>query len=262
MTVPLPVAATWYATGRAGETITRITEPHVHEMVSANTWHVRGRDRDLFIDCGLGVASLRAGLPDLFAAEPAVALTHAHLDHMGSAHEFTDCWAHPAEPVASPPPGSLRGPELAAELGLAGPLPPLLIDAVPRPDYRPGDYRLRAARVTRPLPGGEVIDLGDRTFVVQHLPGHTPGSIALLDPDDGTLFTGDVVYDGVLLDGIAGADRDQYRQSLRGLLGLPVRVVHPGHGPSFGPDRLHEIIQAYLGSVRVRPVPCPRRRRR
>jgi glyoxylase-like metal-dependent hydrolase (beta-lactamase superfamily II) len=250
VTTPLPVAANWYAADRVDDTVTRITEPHVHEMVSANTWHVRGRDRDVFVDCGLGVASLRAGRPELFAREPAVVLTHGHLDHMGSAHEFTERWAHPAEPVASPPPGSLRGPALAAELGLAEPLPALLIDAVPGPGYRPGDYRLRAAPVTRPLANGEVVDLGDRAFVVQHLPGHTPGSIALFDAGDGTLFTGDVVYDGVLLDDIVGADRDQYRQSLRRLLDLPVRLVHPGHGPSFGPDRLHEIIGGYLGARR------------
>jgi glyoxylase-like metal-dependent hydrolase (beta-lactamase superfamily II) len=249
MTPPLPVTASWYATDQVDEAITRITEPHVHELLSANTWHLRGRDRDLFVDCGLGVASLRAGLPDLFTGEPAVVLTHAHLDHMGSAHEFTDCWAHPAEPAGGPPPGSLRGPALAAELGLAESLPPLLIGAVPDEDYRPDGYRLRAARVTRPLRDGDVIDLGDRTLVVQHLPGHTPGSIALFDPADGTLFTGDVVYDGVLLDAIIGADRSQYRQSLRRLLDLPVRLVHPGHGPSFGRARLHEIIHDYLASA-------------
>ena len=248
MTPPLPVAARWDVTDRVGETITRITEPHVHELLSANSWHVRGRDRDVLVDCGLGVASLRAGLTGLLAREPVVVLTHAHLDHMGSAHEFADCRAHPAEPAASPPPGSLRGPALAAELGLAGPLPPLLITAVPAGDYRPGDYRLRPARVTGPLRDGDVLDLGDRTFAVLHLPGHTPGSIALFDRDDGTLFTGDVIYDGALLDGIVGADRDQYRRSLRRLLGLPVRLVHPGHGPSFGPERLHELIHDYLSA--------------
>jgi hypothetical protein len=30
------------------------------------------------------------------------------------------------------------------------------------------------------------------------------------------------------------------------LLTLPVRVVHGGHDPSFGPDRLRELATAYL----------------
>ena len=38
--------------------LTLITEPHVDELVSANMWLVRGRERDLLVDCGLGVASL------------------------------------------------------------------------------------------------------------------------------------------------------------------------------------------------------------
>jgi hypothetical protein len=33
---------------------------------------------------------------------------------------------------------------------------------------------------------------------------------------------------------------------MRRLRELPVRVVRPGHGPSFGPQRLHSIIDRYL----------------
>ena len=79
-----------------------------------------------------------------------------------------------------------------------------------------------------------------------HLPGHSPGSIALFDPVDGSLFSGDVVYEGELLDSIVGADVAQYRASLLRLRSLPVRVVRPGHGPSFGRRRLHAIIDRYL----------------
>ena len=52
-----------------------------------------------------------------------------------------------------------------------------------------------------------MVDPGGRPLTVLHLPGHSLGSIALFDPADGTLFSGDVVYDGgALLDSIAGAD--------------------------------------------------------
>jgi glyoxylase-like metal-dependent hydrolase (beta-lactamase superfamily II) len=49
------------------------------------------------------------------------------------------------------------------------------------------------SRRVRPLWDGEVVDLGDRELEVIALPGHTPGSIALLDRASGTLFSGDPI---------------------------------------------------------------------
>ena len=246
--VAIPVAAEWFRISAVSPELTLITEPHVDELVSANVWLVRGRERDLLVDSGLGVACLRDALAPLVSGhDPVLVVTHAHLDHMGSAHEFPECWAHPAEAVRDPPPGSLFGPALGAELGLDEALPPLLIAALPYSGYDPARYRLRPGAVTRSLLDGDVVDPGGRPLTVLHLPGHSPGSIALLDPADGTLFSGDVVYDdGALLDSIAGSDRAQYRSSLLRLRSLPIRVVRPGHGPSFGRRRLHAIIDRYL----------------
>ncbi|MGH3360142.1 MAG: MBL fold metallo-hydrolase [Nocardioidaceae bacterium] len=110
-------------------------------------------------------------------------------------------------------------------------------------------FRLRRAHdVNDPADGltdGDRLDLGDRTLTVHHLPGHTPGSIGLLDEPDGAFFTGDVVHDDVLLDRTAGADQTAYAASIRRLRELPVRVVRPGHGDSFGPERLRVLADAY-----------------
>ena len=45
-----------------------------------------------------------------------------------------------------------------------------------------------------------MVDIGNRHFEVLHLPGHSPGSIGLWEEASGTLFSGDAVYDGPLLD--------------------------------------------------------------
>lgn len=247
MTAPLQPVDRWFDMARVDDRITRIQEPHVHEFLRGNIWHVRGETRDLVVDAGLGIGSLRAECPELFRNDPVLVITHAHLDHMGSAHEFDERWAHEAEPTHAPRGTSLSGTELAAQLGFADELPPLLITARPT-GFEPEHYRLRPAATTRTLLGGEVLDLGDRCFEILHLPGHTPGSICLFDDADGVLFSGDVVYDDVLLDDLHESDRRAYAASLRRLRSLPVRVVHPGHGPSFDGRRLHELIDAYLAS--------------
>jgi glyoxylase-like metal-dependent hydrolase (beta-lactamase superfamily II) len=242
----LPVAPQWFRFTVLDERTTLIEEPHVHGLLRANVWHLRGRDRDLLVDCGLGVTALAPLLRERFDREPVLVLTHAHLDHMGSAHEFSHVWAHPLELVDDPAPGSLHGPVLAAQLGLDEALPPVLLTARPHGDYDPGTYRVRPATRTRPLADGDLLDLGDHALTVLHLPGHSPGSIALFDESDGTLFSGDVVYDDVLLDSLPGSDTEQYARSLRRLRNLPVRLTHPGHGRSFGQDRLRHLIDNYL----------------
>jgi glyoxylase-like metal-dependent hydrolase (beta-lactamase superfamily II) len=242
----LPVAPQWFRFTVLNERITLIDEPHVRDLLRANAWHLRGRERDVLIDCGLGVTALAPLLRERFDREPVLILTHAHLDHMGSAHEFSHVWAHPLEPVDDPAPGSLHGPVLAAQMDLAGILPPVLLTARPHSDYHPGTYRVPPAKRTRALTDGDLVDLGDHTLTVLHLPGQSPGSIALFDESDGTLFSGDVVYDDVLLDYLPGSDTKQYALSLQRLHDLPARLTHPGHGHSFGQDRLRRLIDNYL----------------
>lgn len=240
----------WFRTTAVGPSLDRIDEPHVHELLRANIWHLRGRDRDLIVDTGLGVASLRARLPHLFERDPIVVLSHAHLDHMGGAHEFDRCRAHPGEPFHAPPPGSLHLQPLADELGISTAEveydPTILLDAAPHREFALDDYRLRPAPAIEWLREGALIDLGDHEFTVLHLPGHTPAGIGLFDAHNGILFSGDVVYDEALIDNCVGSDVQDYRETMRRLVDCDVSVVHPGHGPSFDGIRLREIATAYL----------------
>jgi glyoxylase-like metal-dependent hydrolase (beta-lactamase superfamily II) len=107
-------------------------------------------------------------------------------------------------------------------------------------------YRVRPAEPTRIVEEGDVLDLGDRSFEILHPPGHSPGSIGLWESSSGTLFSGDAIYDGPLLDAIPGADITDYARTMERLRALPVRVVHAGHDPSFGRDRLVALADAWL----------------
>jgi glyoxylase-like metal-dependent hydrolase (beta-lactamase superfamily II) len=82
------IADRWFERRTFEDDVTRLWEPHVHPLVRCNVWHVRGRDRDLVVDTGVGVASVKDELRDLID-KPVVALaTHIHWDHVGCLHEF------------------------------------------------------------------------------------------------------------------------------------------------------------------------------
>ncbi|WP_033821178.1 MBL fold metallo-hydrolase [Kitasatospora sp. MBT63] len=241
----------WYREHPTGTGVVRITEPYVDPLLSANLWWLPGTDRDLVVDAGLGVVPLRPALPRLFERDPLVVLTHAHLDHVGGAHEFRERAAHTAAVslLAGGVPAALYGADLYARLGLDpgdGPVPGLLLKSLPHPGYDPRGYRVEPVEVTRPLADGDRIELGGRTLTVLHLPGHTPGCLALLEERTGALYSGDVVYDGLLIDDLPDSDVPAYRRSMAFLAELDVSVVHPGHGRSFDGARLRELAAGYL----------------
>lgn len=246
------VATAWFETEQHDDDLVLVTEPHVSPLVSANTWWLRGRLTDLVIDTGLGVASLREHLPAMFDREPLAVVTHTHLDHVGGAHEFGGIAVHDAEAMAAVSPGR-ASLDPATELEILGMqieettvLPPSFLRALPATDYEPRDYVVRPANVARRLREGDLLEVGDVAMRVLHLPGHSPGSIALWDEGRARLFSGDVVYDDELLDQLDGADIEAYVESMRRLLDLPVETVYPGHGPPFTGARLREIASDYI----------------
>jgi glyoxylase-like metal-dependent hydrolase (beta-lactamase superfamily II) len=253
----LPVAAPWYETAKLDDRTWCLTEPHVHPIFSANIFLVLGAEADLVVDSGMGVAPLRPVIDALRpeAAKPLVLFTtHAHVDHVGAAHEFDIRLAHPleAEAMADPPAWSLEAEDMPAPLRAlflrAGypPLWPHLIDAVPEAGCDPDAYRLRPAPPTRLVREGDVVELGDWRAEVLHLPGHAPGQVGLWHAETGTLFGADAIYDGPLIAEGPGMDVAAYRRTLGRIGALPVRRVLGGHDPAFGPERCLEIVGRYL----------------
>ncbi len=254
----LPVADQWFVRERVDENITLLTEPHVHPFLRCNIWHVRGRDRDLLIDTGMGISSLAQAAKDLFEKQLSVVLTHTHVDHAGGAHEFDSCLVHQTEleTIRSaldrmPLETNLWPADILAFMEEDGPIGDYVISAIPSSSFEPAAYRLRPAKPMSTIDEGDIIDLGDRSFEVLHLPGHSRGSIGLWEESTGTLFSGDAVYDGQLLDELPGSDKEVYLKTMERLLKLPVNVVHGGHVNSFGRGRLREIAGAYLEGRRL-----------
>ena len=98
------------------------------------------------------------------------------------------------------------------------------------------------------LKDGDLVHCGNFTLKAIHSPGHSPGSIGLWEASSGTLFSGDALHDGPLLDQFDDANIADYINTMLRLRELPVNVVHGGHDRSFGRERMRELIDAYLRS--------------
>ena len=97
---------------------------------------------------------------------------------------------------------------------------------------------------------GSLVGEGDFCLTVLHTPGHTPGSVALLDEKRGLLFTGDTLFDrGWGRTDLPGGDEKTLVGSLRRLRTLdPDLRCYPGHGPSFILKDQFEMLDRLLGS--------------
>jgi len=153
----------------------------------------------------------------------AVLTTHGHLDHIWSVAPVCGArnipaYIHPADRALLSDPA--RGLSLLA-----------------------GQELFRGLTFTEPddvieLADGMTIDLAGISLIVDHAPGHTPGSVAFRLPADGvadTLFTGDLLFAGSIgRTDLPGGDYRTILDSLaRVCLPLPDETaVLAGHGPT------------------------------
>ena len=249
------IAERWFERRALGDGITLLWEPHVVPLMRCNIWHVRGRDRDLFIDTGMGIASLRQAARDLLDKPVTAVATHTHADHTGGHHEFdaTIAFSGAVEDMLRPTglstlldEATFDPDDLSTLLVEGYPAEGPLLTAHPSRDFEPATIRIRPAQNVQGVGDGDAVSTGDRTFEVLHLPGHAPSSIGLFERATGVLFSGNSIYDSTLIDALHHSNVAHYIQTMQRLRELPVRIVHAGHDASFGRERLMELAEAYL----------------
>ena len=220
--------------------VSLIHETGVAACMRCNIWHVRGRDHDLVIDTGMGLGPLKDWLMRETDRPIKAIVTHCHFDHSGSLHEFDCRLGHRAEAHI------LADPDNDAVVYSGAWTQIEIVDPRAHPGFDPATYRITPAPLTGYLDEGDVLDLGDCAFQVLHTPGHSPGSISLWDMRARTVFTGDALYDGDLLDNLYHSDPATLRRTLERLQGLGASVFHGGHYPSFGKARMNALVTGYL----------------
>ena len=224
-------------------------------LMRCNIWHVRGRDRDLVVDTGMGFMSLSDELADLVDKDVTAVATHGHDDHIGGHHEFDDVRrpsrrgtvaVGPADLVA----GASRGmgrrrrrrsrgrriPDARAVLRHRA-CPPAWRRFVPVRSQSPAcGTSTRATRSTSATGASRCIASARSLTGFDRVVGGT---------STGTLFSGDAIYDGPLLDELPESSIDDYCTTMDRLMTLagqrrarrprsqlrPRTAAPPGHGP-------------------------------
>jgi cyclase len=80
------------------------------------------------------------------------------------------------------------------------------------------------------IDGDMEFKVGDHTFQLLWTPGHTPGQLAVVVPEERMMFVGDTVFNGCQT-WLYTSDVEQWIRSLDRLLEVDVDIVIPGHGP-------------------------------
>jgi glyoxylase-like metal-dependent hydrolase (beta-lactamase superfamily II) len=238
-----------YKTFKISDGISLIQETHVANFMRCNIWHIKGQEFDLIIDTGMGLSSLKEYILEKTSKPIKAIVTHSHFDHCGSLHEFNCRLGHKNEE-------EIFKNTLNDKIVFSGAWKEIeIIDKKQFPEYSGEKYTVTPAPLTGYLDEGDVIDLGSRAFNILHLPGHSPGSIGLLDLKSKELFSGDALYDGELLDNLYHSDPKLYEKTLSRIIKLDVNIFHGGHFPSFGKNRAKEIINNYFsGQNKIKDV--------
>ena len=231
----------WFSVTHLSDGVSLISEPFIKAFYRCNVWHVKGRDANMLVDSGMGVVDLRRHITVLSGKHTLAVASHTHFDHIGGHHEFSERLVHRNEAEILTLPdrrNTLADPYVTDDI----------FTRMPPAPYVSAEYRVKSAPATRLLDDSDIIELGDRHFEVMHTPGHSPGGLMLWEKSTGVLFSGDTIYDGPLIDDAYHSNIDDYLETMKRILDIPVRVVHGGHFPSFDGKLYRELIRTYLDS--------------
>jgi glyoxylase-like metal-dependent hydrolase (beta-lactamase superfamily II) len=207
--------------------------PGIHQVDGVNgNAYVIIRDKLVVIDAGIPGSgkTILSYIRDTLHREPAeirtVILTHFHTDHIGGVRMLKEAAPGLKTAVHEADAGYMAGTRpLPGYPGFRGRILHLFV--MLKPSFFPPDIILK---------DGERID----SLTCIHLPGHTPGSIGLLDESSKTLFAGDTIRsDGkTVSEGPTGftMDMHQSRESIRKIASLEFDTLLIGHGKPLRPD--------------------------
>ena len=200
----------------------------IYERRDAAMYLVCGRERACLIDTAFGLCDLKALTGELTKLPVMVVNTHGHTDHVLGNHWFYGGGTgrvrmHPAdrplyEEVAASFGGILNDPWVKNTFG------EFIRGVDPSAVRFPG---------TEDILDGDVIDLGGKKLEVVGMPGHTAGSVMLLDREEKICYAGDSVVENLWLFLEESLPPETYLISLRRAKGILEKAgigrIYNGH---------------------------------
>ena len=173
-----------------------------------------GREKALLFDAGAEKIDLLALVRQVTSLPITLVLSHSDGDHTAAMGQFEQAYIHPGEVERL----KARNTDK---------LPTLL-----------------------PVEEGDVFDLGGVQLEVLHLPGHTPGSIGLLDRQARILYSGDMVSHGPVFMFGEGRDPAAFIASQERLktMAAAIEQIYPCHeNCPVGPEVIDELLSCMQG---------------
>ncbi len=163
-----------------------------------------GEERACLLDTCTGVGNLKACVESITALPLTVVLSHAHMDHCGGAGWFPKVFLCTSElPIL----------QIHRDLDFRS---KFFSDHL-KLNLEQEDFLTVPEDVFQDIPKGLELDLGGITVQLLHAPGHTPGMICPLIPQDRALIIGDACDDNVLLFDKFSSGVREYKENLQQL---------------------------------------------
>jgi glyoxylase-like metal-dependent hydrolase (beta-lactamase superfamily II) len=216
----LPLAAAsddWFQVYETAEGVFSIVEPYqIEESISHL---IVGDERAILFDTGLGLLPIRPVVERITDLPVTVLNSHTHFDHVGGNAEFSSILAIDSDYTRANMAGFAHhriASDFTADAFCAHPPSDVDLDVI----------HTRPWKASRYVEDGEILELGGRRLEILHTPGHAPDAIALLDSENGLLFTGDTFYAAELWLIAPETDLDEYERSITRLANIEKDVKY------------------------------------
>jgi glyoxylase-like metal-dependent hydrolase (beta-lactamase superfamily II) len=207
----------WFQVYETSEGVYSIVEPYQYQETISHL--IVGEERAILFDTGVGLLPIRPVVERITDRPVTVLNSHTHYDHVGGNAEFSSILAIDSDFTRANMAGFSHH-KVAAEFSPAafcnGPPADVDLDAIHTRPWRASSY----------VVDGEILELGGRRLEVLHIPGHAPDATALLDRENGLLFTGDTFYDAELWLIAPETNLEEYGQAITRLAAIEKDVKY------------------------------------
>ncbi|HET6932730.1 MAG TPA: MBL fold metallo-hydrolase [Candidatus Acidoferrum sp.] len=240
----------WFEVYKVAPRTFAIYEPHQSEETIS--YLIAGQKQALLFDTGMGIGNIKRIVSRLTSLPVVVLNSHTHDDHVGGNWQFSSIFGMDTAFTRENAKGSTADAQAEIAPGeICGNLPK---------GFDPKTYQTKPWHVSFFIHDGFKIKLGGRTVEVISTPGHTPDAIALIDRENGLLFTGDTYYPAPIWLYRPETDLAAYEKSIARLAALApeIKTVLGAHNiPVAQPDVLPALVQAFAnlqaGKAKCKP---------